>query len=455
MRWIRQFQDHPFPNSFSRGTPTSATSFSSNFSYTGANQSFTVPTGVTSVQVSLWGAGGAGGYNGGGGGAGCFVQGVLTVSAGQTYTLVVGQGGVMNSSSATYGGGGGSGGGSSGGGRSAILLNLTVTVSSASGSGSAITFTTSGTHGLLLGQPVVISGLSPSGFNGNFAVASLPASNQFTVVSTQSGSSTGTGTILAEVVNAGGGGSGGYNGGLGGAAQYSGTALDAPDNGAFRGGKGGTQTAGGAGGAGSTYSGSILLGGTGLSLGGGGGGGFYGGGGGEWSPGGAAGGGGGSTYTSYTGFTLIQGLNSPNNGTQAPGTSITGYIAGVAVGGPATQTTSTGNGGNGLILLNSIGGSMAEAMRIGTNGFVGIANTSPSYPLDVGGNARMSNMYLGTNSTLITQQFDGLFGAYNNTVLAEISTGGGTQELLVFKGSSVSDRVRVDRNRKLCSRNGC
>ena len=430
-----------------QNTPLSATSFNSNFSYTGANQTFTVPTGVTSMQISLWGAGGAGGYNGGGGGAGAFVQGTLTVSAGQTYTIVVGQGGVMNSASSTYGGGGGSGGGnpggSSGGGRSAILLNLTVTVTSASGSGSAITFTTSGTHGLLLGQPIVISGLSPSGFNGNFAVASILASNQFTALSTQSGSSTGTGSILAEIANAGGGGSGGYNNGLGGAAQFSGTSLNAPDNGGFRGGKGGTQTAGGAGGAGSTWSGSILQGGLGLSLAGGGGGGFYGGGGGEWAPGGAAGGGGGSTYTSHTSFSLIQGLNSPNSQNQAPGTSITGYQAGVAVGGTSFQTGSSGNGGNGLVLLNSVGGSMAEAMRIGTNGYIGIGTTNPSYQLDVAGNARLSNAYLGTNSTLITQQFYGLFGAYNNTVLAEISTGGGTQELLVFKGSSASDRVRV------------
>jgi len=39
--------------------------------------------------------------------------------------------------------------------------------------------------------------------------------------------------------------------------------------------------------------------------------------------------------------------------------------------------------------------------------------------------------------------YNGLVGRYNNTVLAEISTGAGLQELLVFKGSSASDRVRV------------
>ena len=53
------------------------------------------------------------------------------------------------------------------------------------------------------------------------------------------------------------------------------------------------------------------------------------------------------------------------------------------------------------------------------------------------------DMNLGMTSTVTTLDYYGLFGSYNNTVLAEISTGAGTQELLVFKGSSASDRVRV------------
>ena len=57
--------------------------------------------------------------------------------------------------------------------------------------------------------------------------------------------------------------------------------------------------------------------------------------------------------------------------------------------------------------------------------------------------AYINNLYIGNLSTLNTAQYNGLFGNYNNTVLAEISTGAGTQEFLVFKGSSSSDRVRV------------
>ena len=51
--------------------------------------------------------------------------------------------------------------------------------------------------------------------------------------------------------------------------------------------------------------------------------------------------------------------------------------------------------------------------------------------------------YFGNTSTATALQFYGLLGNYNNTVLAEISTGTGTQEFLVFKGSSTSDRVRI------------
>lgn len=50
--------------------------------------------------------------------------------------------------------------------------------------------------------------------------------------------------------------------------------------------------------------------------------------------------------------------------------------------------------------------------------------------------------YFGNTSTATTLEYFGLFGNYNNTVLAEVSTGGGTQEFLVFKGSSASDRIR-------------
>ena len=60
---------------------------------------FTVPLGVSEITVETWGGGGAGGDAapfsatvGGGGGGGAYARSTLAVSAGQTYTLVVGAG---------------------------------------------------------------------------------------------------------------------------------------------------------------------------------------------------------------------------------------------------------------------------------------------------------------------------------------------------------------------------
>jgi hypothetical protein len=58
------------------------------------------------------------------------------------------------------------------------------------------------------------------------------------------------------------------------------------------------------------------------------------------------------------------------------------------------------------------------------------------------GNLYSDNTYIGDVSTLNAIQYYGLFGNYNNTVLAEVSTGAGSQEFLTFKGSSTSDRIR-------------
>ncbi len=52
------------------------------------------------------------------------------------------------------------------------------------------------------------------------------------------------------------------------------------------------------------------------------------------------------------------------------------------------------------------------------------------------------NLQIGATSTVTAIQFFGLQGNFNNTVLAERSTGTGTQEFLVFKGSSTQDQIR-------------
>jgi hypothetical protein len=76
-------------------------------------QSWICPTGVTSVEVECWGAGGAGGSvaaansttnrTAGGGGAGSYVKKTITVNPGTTYNVIVGQGGYKGQTTAAGG----------------------------------------------------------------------------------------------------------------------------------------------------------------------------------------------------------------------------------------------------------------------------------------------------------------------------------------------------------------
>lgn len=119
----------------------SITAFTRTFNYTGADQSFVVPTGVTSVKVYIWGGGGSGTTTINGsfyGGAGAYVEGILTVTPGETLTIYVGQGG-SNTIGFAYKNGGpnnanyNSGGG--GGGRSGIARGLTNIIAVGAGGG--------------------------------------------------------------------------------------------------------------------------------------------------------------------------------------------------------------------------------------------------------------------------------------------------------------------------------
>jgi hypothetical protein len=120
------------------------------FTYTGADQTYVVPDGVTRIAVKMWGAGGGDRSQDGGGGGG-FVEGELAVTPGEELTIIVGQGGDNGSSPdpsiVAYGGGGrgtNSGGGftstvrgGGGGGRSAIRRSSTELATAGAGGGSA------------------------------------------------------------------------------------------------------------------------------------------------------------------------------------------------------------------------------------------------------------------------------------------------------------------------------
>ena len=221
---------------------------STTFTYTtGVYQYYTVPAGITSVTVLMWGAGGGGvsGYNGWNGGGGACIQGTLSVTPGETLTIVVGRGAATSQTGTPTDAMGGGGPGYNnargyGGGRSAIQR-------------------TEGT------DIVTVGGGGGSGYGSN-----LPGGRG------RGGAATGSGQACA-----------------GGNQNRSGTG----DYG--QGGEGGTQTRGGVGGTWISTGSSGTKGFGGSSPCGGGGGGWYGGGGGggPFTAGEDGPGGGGSSYT--------------------------------------------------------------------------------------------------------------------------------------------------------------
>ena len=58
------------------------------------------------------------------------------------------------------------------------------------------------------------------------------------------------------------------------------------------------------------------------------------------------------------------------------------------------------------------------------------------------GGSTLSSLFVGSDSNANFIKFWGSIGEYNNTVIAQQSTGGGTNELLFFEGSSVNDQIR-------------
>lgn len=115
------------------------------YSFTGGDQSFTVPTGVSRVEFRLWGAGGTCRTNDPsgpqvGGGEGGFTQSTLPTTSGTTFTLIVGQSTYNRNGALNYGGGracayDGNMGGGDGGGRSAVRLSGTEILTAGGGGG--------------------------------------------------------------------------------------------------------------------------------------------------------------------------------------------------------------------------------------------------------------------------------------------------------------------------------
>ncbi|GAA4355356.1 hypothetical protein GCM10023185_18110 [Hymenobacter saemangeumensis] len=187
------------------------------FNFTGAVQTYTVPTGVTSLSVQANGAQG-GGVNGG---AGARAQTTLAVTPGEVLNIYVGGAGTPAPFAAGGGGynGGGNGSyssgnrGGGGGGASDIRRGgtaLTNRLVVAAGGGGA------GTYGGSSGG----AGGAPNGSNGGSIAGATPGTGATQSTGGSSGGSLGQGgdspvTSQTGTQNAAGGGGGGYYGGGG------------------------------------------------------------------------------------------------------------------------------------------------------------------------------------------------------------------------------------------------
>ena len=206
------------------------------FSYTGSAQTWTVPSGVSSVTVKIWGAGGGGPKSNDSGsrtgGAGGYATATIDVSSYSSLSVFVGKGGqfgVSNAAGTAFGLGGGmygQGGGQGGGGSGIKGNNGDVILVAGGGGGAAAT----DAGGYYAGDASGGAGGGTNGQDGLGATISGGATGATGgIAATFSGASNGG--------NAGTGMNGGGNGGLGGGGT--GDAGGAGGGGGYAGGAGG------------------------------------------------------------------------------------------------------------------------------------------------------------------------------------------------------------------------
>ena len=150
-----------------------------------------------------------------------------------------------------------------------------------------------------------------------------------------------------------------------------------------------------------------------------------------------------STYGDQLNNATSYGIGKVNynvGGMGSPPVAIQGYYGVVIQGGPSPGWTA------------------ATPTFTAVNGKVGILNSNPTVALDVAGAGRFttvsttsistntitsSNIRVGTISTNSYVSYPGLAQQYTQSILAEQETGTGLQEMLIFRGSSASDRIRL------------
>lgn len=199
------------------------------FNYTGSDQQWVVPLGVTQVFIDVFGAQGGTSTSPGDGGLGGKMRAVINVTPGETLLLMVG--GQPTSRLAVYGNGGNGGSNSAnasnqsmaGGGMSGVFktsITMANAILIAGGGGGGAKSRTGGAGGGLTGG--VSTNDSTRGGKGGTQTAGGAAGSQLdgNVIAPAAGS-LGTGgaggTVSPGTWNSGGGGGGGYYGGGGGA----------------------------------------------------------------------------------------------------------------------------------------------------------------------------------------------------------------------------------------------
>jgi len=154
---------------------------------------------------------------------------------------------------------------------------------------------------------------------------------------------------------------------------------------------------------------------------------------------GAGGGGGGTTFVGSTTFlSATQVLFSTQTGYNI--SSVLGYVSSLQVDELQIGT------GYGIIALGDTNMSSISTLGIaaGLGNFqtINVSSINGAIPGTGSGGTTFTGT-LGTVSSLTALRFYGLTGTYANTAVAEVSTGTGLQELLLYKVSSISDQVRV------------
>ena len=356
--------------------PTSGFNTCKRITFLNADQAFTVPNGVTSLDVRAWGGAGGGANSShstlqGGGAGGGYATGTVPVSGGQVLGVITGQGGVPNSTASPYGFGGPGGNstnavaiGGSGGGLSGVFSSTTVNHENS----------------------LVIAGGGGGGSPG--ADNNTPSAGG------------GGGTVGGQDAVPASSGRGGTQSAGGAAATTNSACSTLP-----------TAGAAGNGGVGSSPNGS----GSNEAGGGGGGGGYWGGGGGMCqtnaiNPNGAGGGGSGFTAGSVTAASMTNGSNFPYSGNNCAGTANSGGASDTLYTSGIGQGSCYGTGGNGEVVIQyhmaSITLTMISNGGVGGFTFTGIngwtSQTITTVTTGVGVTGATQVLAAGSTATNIT-----------------------------------------------------